>query len=50
MFEQDEEITLRMPWELICQMACSAFVRGMSMDQFVEAAIAEQVVARRAVK
>jgi hypothetical protein len=49
-FEQDEEITLRMSWDLICKTACSAFVHGMSMDQFVEAALRGRIAARQASK
>lgn len=30
---------LRMSWHDICRMACAAMIRGMTIDQFVEAAM-----------
>lgn len=30
---------LRMPWPEICNMACAAMIRSMTIDQFVEAAM-----------
>ena len=40
----DEQI--RMSWPAICRMACAAMIRGMSLDEFVEAAIRDYPAAQ----
>jgi hypothetical protein len=50
MFEQDDEIELRLPWSLICRMACHAFAQRVPFDKIVESALRDMVRSRRAAK
>jgi hypothetical protein len=41
--EPDVDMTLTMPWPLICRLACQARVRGISLGQLVGEALAEHL-------
>jgi hypothetical protein len=38
-----ELLPLRMPWELVCKVACIALLRNLSFDEIVEAAVRQGI-------
>lgn len=38
-----EELNIRLPWKLICGLACRAMIEGLSFEQAVERAVSERV-------
>lgn len=47
MFEPDVDMTLTMPWPIICRLACAARCLGCSLDDLIEQALIERTGGRQ---
>lgn len=39
MLEKDKTIPLRLPWQIICKLACKAMIEGKSLNEICNDAI-----------
>jgi hypothetical protein len=46
MIEPDVDMTVTLPWRVICRLAVQALVLGYTLDQLVNEALAEHLMRR----
>jgi len=44
MMDRYQDVQIRLPWSVICRLACKALINGLSFNSLIEKAVQDYVI------